>query len=239
MNNLKKIMLLAFLSVASATMNAQTEKQSSVTDGMFIRGNEVYYIKSGQVNRLPAGNQDLAGNSKINAFGLITYADGSTHQLVYGELSDFSGKVSAGLLEEYITVKNGNAVIVTNGITSPVNYGFKFSDDKQIDAYGTLSDGQKIGEGQKMGIIDRQILWGSISSRDHGIRIGKSHDATTAVSNFLPDLRHRSFDRPSRRHRLCSRRAADPEQTVREMSFRNTTQRGPVDQLATVAAHRR
>ena len=157
MNYLKKIMLLAIVTVASTTINAQTEKQTSTTDGMFIRGNEVYYIKKGNVNRLPAGDQDLTGNAKINAFGKITYSDGTIHQLTPGELADFTGKITSTKVEEYITMQNGRSVIVTNGIVSPINIGFKFGDDKEIDAYGNTSDGQKLSDGQKMGMNGQLI----------------------------------------------------------------------------------
>jgi hypothetical protein len=150
MNTLKKMILLAGVMLMSTTIHAQTEKQAAPADGMFIRGNQVFYIKAGVVNKLPAGDQDLVGGGKINAFGKMTMADGSVHQLAPGELVDFSGKIAATKVEEYVTVQNGIAVIMTNGIASPIDVGFKFADDKQIDAYGTISDGQTLKAGQKM-----------------------------------------------------------------------------------------
>ncbi len=151
MNHIKKIIVVAIATIISAGAMAQAPKQTP-SDGIFLRVNQVYYIKKGMVNKLPAGDQDLAGVAKVNAMGFMTYADGRTHQLVAGELADFNATIHAGAITEFVTVQNGSAVINTNGIISPIDVDFKFANDMQVDANGTLSNGQTLKAGEKIGM---------------------------------------------------------------------------------------
>ena len=149
MKKLNRLFALAIGSLFAFSVQAQDAKVAAPAEGFFIRNGVAYYIKAGQVNPVP-GVQDLGNGSSIDGRGVIKHADGSKSQLKYGEMATLSGVMSTNKVEEHIELQNGKAVVVTNGIVTPIASGLKLSSGETVDEYGNVSNGTMIKVGEKI-----------------------------------------------------------------------------------------
>lgn len=149
MKKLNRLFALAIGSLFAISVQAQDARVAAPTEGFFIRNGVAYYIKAGQVNPVP-GVQDLGNGNSIDGRGVIKHADGSKSQLKDGEMATLTGVMSTNKVEEHIELQNGKAVVVTNGIVTPIESGLKLSSGETVDEYGNVSNGTMIKVGEKI-----------------------------------------------------------------------------------------
>lgn len=162
MNKAKLIITICIMAVSLSSFAQNREAASTQTsrgsEGFFMRNGQVMYIKGGVVNALQS-NQTLADGTRISTNGKIDSPSGG-HGVISNELIGLDGKKTGTIINEYITVKNGKAVIMTNEIATPIEEDMKVSDGVVIRSDGTLSNGSRVQEGAKVSLNGQPLSAG-------------------------------------------------------------------------------
>jgi hypothetical protein len=144
-----RAMLFCLLAAAFVNASAQDAKQTSSSEGFYMRNGKMMCIKNGTVQPVTT-NQTLANGTTITSNGKISSPAGGKAIISEGELLSPDGRKTGQKVDEFITLKNGKAVIVTNGIETPIEDSYRIAGGITVNSDGTTSSGTTLKQGSKL-----------------------------------------------------------------------------------------
>lgn len=150
--------MMAF-SLTSLAQNREGASSAKGNEGFYMRNGQVMYIKGGLVNPLTS-EQVLPDGTRISTNGKVD-SPGGGRSVMSAELIGLDGKRTGIMVSEHITLRNGQAVIMTNDIATPIEEDFKIGDGVVLSPNGAMSNGSRLQEGAKLSLPGQSSTTGN------------------------------------------------------------------------------